>query len=218
MPVSSEWTPWSRFISIDNGPSNPRYQDPPSTVDLATPPRAASPPATSRASETPKAGRSPCLSTAELPQEPGTSSSSGATTPKASQSEGGTSTLSRYSKLSLGFPPLPGFFRTRNSHSVLQPSAKPATETAEEPPGDDAVVDITADSSEDAGSGHAGKPEDDDDRRTIKGVIINTAEPSATPELKQDGNVQGLSGATSAEEKLSDATSLAPVVSVDSFI
>ena len=214
----SECTPWSRIDGSDDRLSNSRYQDSPSTVGLATPPRAASPPATNRASETPKAGRSPCLSIAELPQEPNASASSGATTPKAGQGEGGMSTLSRYSKLSLGFPPLPGFFRSHNSPSILQPSAKSTTDTAGEAREGDTFVDVTADSSEDAGSGHAGKPDDDDDRRTIKGVVIDATEQSATPEVKQGVDGQGLNGATSAEEKISDARSLTTVVSVDSFL
>ncbi|KAF8557393.1 hypothetical protein OG21DRAFT_1435255 [Imleria badia] len=192
-----------------------RHQDSPSTVGLTTPPRAESPPASNRTSETPRAGRSPSLSIAELPQEPNASPSSGATTPKACQGEGGT--LSRYSKLSLGFPPLPGFFRSRHSPTFLQPLAKCATDTAEEGREGGAFVDVSPTSSEGAGSGRAGKPDDDDDRRTIKGVSVDTAEPSATPELKPEGNGQVPNGAASAEEKIPDATSLT-VVAVDSCV
>jgi len=182
-------------------------------VGLATPPRAASPPANP---ETPRAGRSPSLSTTELPQEPNASPGSGVTTPKAGQGEGGTGTPSRYSKLSLGFPPLPGFFRPRNSPTIPHPWAKPATETAEEAQEGGAFVDVPPSSSEGAESGRAGKAEDEDDRRTIKGVVVDTAEQSADPELKQGGN-----GATSTEEKIPDATSLtsvSTVVAIDSFI
>lgn len=173
--------------------------------------------ATSRASETPKAGRSPCLSTAELPQEPDASADSGATTPKGDPSEGGTSTVSRYSKLSLGFPPLPGFFRSRNSPSIVQRSA---TDTGEEGRESGALVDVPPDSSEVAEIGRIGKVEDDDDRRTIKGVIVDSAEQSATAELKPgtDGHVPN--GAVSAGEKVADAQSLngvSSVVAVDRF-
>lgn len=157
------------------------------------------------------------MATVELPQEPGASAGIGATTPKADQGEGGTSTLSRYSKLSLGFPPIPGFFRSRNSPSVLQPSARFATDTVEAALEGDTYVDATADASEDAGPGYAGKPEDDDDRHTIKGVIIDVAEQSASPELKQAGNGRGLNGATT-EEKISDAPPTTTVVSADSFV
>ena len=182
-----------------------------------TPPRATSPPATNRTSETPRAGRSPSLCTTELPQEPDASPSSGVTTPKAGQGEGGASTLSRYSKLSLGFPPLPGFFRSRHSPTIPQPSLKSTTDTAEEGREGDAFVDVPPSSSEGAESGRA---EDDDDRRTIKGVIVDTAEQSASPELKQ-ANGQVPNGATTAEEKVPDATSLTSVstaVAVDSFV
>lgn len=145
------------------------------------------------------------MQTTELPQE----LNSSPTTPKAGQDEESTSTPSRYSKLSLGFPPLPGFFRSRNSPSILPASAKPARDTAEE--GGDAFVDVTTGTSEDAGSGQAGKPEDDDDRGTIKGVIIDTVEQSTTAQLKaEDGRV-------SSEEKISDPASLT-VVSVESFV
>lgn len=188
-------------------------------MGLATPPRAASPPATNRAPETPRAGRSPSLPTTELPQEPNASPSSGATTPKAGQGEGGTSTLSRYSKLSLGFPPLPGFFRSRNSPTILQPSAKSATDTTEEAREGGAF--LLPSSSEGAESGLAGNADDDDDRRTIKGVIVDTAEQSATPELKEGRNGQVPNSATAAEEKIPDATSLtsvSTVVAVDSFV
>lgn len=190
-------------------------------MGLATPPRAASPPAANRACETPRAGQSPSLAATELPQEPNASPGSGVTTPKAGQGEGGTSTLSRYSKLSLGFPPLPGFLRSRNSPTIPQPWAKPATDTAEEAQEGGASVDVPPGSSEGAESGRAGKAEDDDDRRTIKGVVVNTAEQSAAPELKQGGNGQALNGATSTEEKIPDATSLtgvSTVVVIDSFV
>jgi len=195
---------------------NARYQDSPSTVGLATPPRAASPPASNRASETPRAGRSPSLCATELPQEPDASPSSGVTTPKAGQGEGGTSTLSRYSKLSLGLPPLPGFFRSRHSPTIPQRSLKSGTDTAEEGREGGAFVDVPPSSSEGAESGRV---EDDDDRRTIKGVIVDTAEQSATPELKQGNGLPN--GATTAEEKIPDATpltSVSTVVSVDSFV
>ncbi|KAG8220167.1 hypothetical protein J3R82DRAFT_1200 [Butyriboletus roseoflavus] len=197
---------------------NPRYQGSPSTVSLATLPRPASPLATNRASETPRAGRSPSLLTAELPQESNASPSSGVTTPKAGPGEGGTSTLSRYSKLSLGFPPLPGFFRSRNSPTTPQPSAKSTTDTAEEAREGGAFVDVPSDSSEAAESGRGGKPEDDDDRRTINGVIIDGAEQSVTSAVKQGGNVHVPNGACAAEEKTCGATSLSTVVPIDSFI
>ncbi|KAG9314722.1 hypothetical protein JVU11DRAFT_5531 [Chiua virens] len=150
---------------------NLQYQDSPSTstVGLATPPRAASPPAGTRGSDTPKGGRSPRVPTTELPAEPNACSSSGATTPKAGPGEG-TSTLSRYSKLSLGFPPLPGFFRSRHSSTSVQ---TPTKCTAEEGREGGASVDAASDSSDDAGSGHTRKSEDDDDRRTIKGVSVD---------------------------------------------
>ncbi|KAF8446366.1 hypothetical protein L210DRAFT_3475070 [Boletus edulis BED1] len=188
---------------------NSRYEDSPSTVGLTTPPRATSLPATHQAPETPKAGRSPRVSTAELSQEPDASPSSGATTPKAGQGEGGTSTISRYSKLSLAFPPLPVFFRSRNSPTILQSSAKSATDTVEEARDSVAFVGVSPSSSEGTESGHAGRAEDDDDRRTIKGVIVDAAEP--------DGNGEARDGATSAAEKIVDATSLT-VVAVDSFV
>lgn len=138
------------------------------------------------------------------------------TTPKACQGEGGTSTLSRYSKLSLGFPPLPGFFRSRNSPTTPQPSAKCTTETAEEARESGAFVDALSGSSEDAESGCGGKPDDDDDdRRTIKGVITDTAEQSVT---RQGGNGQVPNGASTADEKTRGATSLSTVVPIDSFI
>lgn len=80
-----------------------------------------------------------------------------------------------------------------------------------------AFAEASPSSSEGAGSGRAGKPDDEDDRRTIKGVIVDTAEPSATAELKQGGNGQVPNGTASAEEKIPDATSLT-VVAVDSCV
>lgn len=209
------------FDGSDGGLSNPQCQDSPSTVGLATPLRAASPLATNRVSETPRAGRSPSLSTAELPEEPGASPSSGAATPKVGQSEGGTSTLSRYSKLSLGFPPLPGFFRSRNSPTTPKPPAKFTTDTTEEPQESGAFLDVLSNPLEVAEPGRAGKPDDDDDRRTIKGVIVETAEQSVTSELKQGDNGQIPNGAASAGEKLPPAMSLSTVstvVPMDSFV
>lgn len=171
----------------------------------------ASPPTTYQASETPKAGRTPSLPTSELPEE-SSASTSGVTTPKAGLGEASTSTLSRYSKLSLGFPPFPGFFRSRHSPTTPQASVRLAPDTAEEDLGSDSSVDVSPSSTEAVDAGRIGKAEDDDDRRTIKGVIVDTAEQSVTAGLKLNGN-----GTASAEEKIPDAASLT-VVAGDSFV
>jgi hypothetical protein len=199
-------------------PSNPRYDDSPSSGGLATPPRASPPPAINLTSDTPKAGRSPHLIVAELPQEDDTSSNCGATTPTATSTEGGTSTLSRYSKISLGFPPLRGFLRSRNSSTVLRSSAKTVPDAVEErqeiatsggtPSGPLELVDSS------------GKPDDDDDRRTIKGVIVDHTEQSANSDVKEAGNGH-MPDAASAQEKHPDKSSLttpSTVVSVDGFL
>ncbi|KAF8845490.1 hypothetical protein BDN67DRAFT_920108 [Paxillus ammoniavirescens] len=198
---------------------NPRYDDSPSSGGLATPPRASSPPAINLTSDTPKAGRSPHLSVAELPQEGDISSNSGAITPTATSTDGGTSTLSRYSKISLGFPPLRGFLRSRNSSTVLRSSAKTVADAVEErqeidtsggtPSGPLELVDSS------------GKPDDDDDRRTIKGVIVDHTEQSANSGVKEAGNGHVPDAAASAQEKHPDKTSLttpSTVVSVDGFL
>ncbi|KIJ68818.1 hypothetical protein HYDPIDRAFT_107065 [Hydnomerulius pinastri MD-312] len=192
---------------------NSRYDDSPSSAGLATPPRTSSPPAIHLTSDTPKAGRSPHSPVAELPQENSSPSESGATTPTATSTEGGTGTLSRYSKISLGFPPLPGFLRSRNPSAVLRPSTKSVAETVEEP----------AENGTSSGSSESvERADDDDDRRTIKGVIVDHTEQTvANSEVKEAGSGHVPDGAASTQEKLPDGTSLntsSTVVSVETFL
>ncbi|KIK97882.1 hypothetical protein PAXRUDRAFT_824462 [Paxillus rubicundulus Ve08.2h10] len=200
---------------------NPIYDDSSSSMGLATPPSASTPPALNLTTDAPKAEQNPHLSAAELPQEDDISSSCGATTPTATSTDGGTSTLSRYSKLSLGFPPFRDFLRSRNSSTVLRSSAKTVPDPVEERQEIDISGGTPSDLLELANS--SGKLIDDDDRRTIKGVVVDhTAEQSADSDVKGAGNGHTMpDGTASAQEKHPDETALttpSPVVSVDGFL
>ncbi|KAG1749611.1 uncharacterized protein EDB91DRAFT_1108704 [Suillus paluster] len=140
---------------------NSRVFDSPASSGLATPPRARSPPpALVLTPVSPKA--SPRELPADIEAESTTPTESGATTPTATApfTEGG-STFSRYSKISIGFPPLPGFLRSRNASAIGRASVRLDPETDEE-----------------AQDGVQGAPmgEDEEDRRTIRGVVVDCGE------------------------------------------
>ncbi|KAF9234964.1 hypothetical protein BU15DRAFT_78512 [Melanogaster broomeanus] len=149
---------------------NPRYDDSPSSAGLATPPP----------------GRSPPSCVLELPQE-NTPSNCSPTTPIAtSTTDRGRSTLSRYSKISLGFPPLPDFLRSRNPSTFLRSPVKSVPDGLEDAEETNAPTGTLPSSSGFAAS--AGGPDEDDDRRTIRGVTVDHTEQTASPEVKEAGN------------------------------
>lgn len=184
--------------------ANLRYSqipDSPATSGLATPPGSPSSVPTHPSSDTPKAGRSPHSVNSELPPEvdspPRSGRGMGTTTP----TEG--TTHSRYSKLTLGFPPLTGFLRPRNPASILRSSPRSACEQTEEGPRSSAVWS-TASSSGPGESVRQTGSEDDDDRRTIKGVRVHHTEQTDEGKV-MNGRVPS---EPSTEEKLTDGSSL----------
>lgn len=118
--------------------------------------------------DSPKANH--CLSElpADVEAENTTPTESGSTTPTATTPFTEGSTFSRYSKLSIGFPPLPGFLRSRNA-SVGRVSVKLDPETGWE----------AQDGAQGATSGLPApnlRIGEDEDRRTIGGVVVDCEE------------------------------------------
>lgn len=177
-----------------------RIPDSPAASGLATPPGSPSSAPTYLSSDTPKAGRSPYSVSAELPLDDSPSRSGrgvGTITP----TEG--TTHSRYTKLSLGFPPLTGFLRPRYPASILRSSPRSACERTEGEPQSPAVSSMASSSgSEEFGRQTGG--EDEDDRRTIKGIRLHHTEQTDEGKVV-NGHVPH---EPSTEEKLSDGSSL----------
>lgn len=101
---------------------------------------------------------------ADVEAESSTSPESGSSTPTATApfTEGGT--FSRYSKLSIGFPPLPGFLRSRNASAIGRASVRLDPETGWE--AQDGVQGATSG----LAAPNLRMGEDEEDRRTIRGV------------------------------------------------
>lgn len=120
-------------------------------------------------------------------------SESGSTTPTAASSDG--SAFSRYSKISIGFPPLRGFLRSRNASASAtgRVSVRSDPEVGEE--AQDGVALASGVSSERVG-------DDDDDRRTIRGVVVECGE-----EAKTEGEVRDRE---SVEKSVDDASTAVP--------
>jgi hypothetical protein len=102
----------------------------------------------------------------ELPVEDNTPPASGSTTPTAETD------ASKRTRPFLGLSPLAGFLRSRYP-SAIRPSVKTVTEAPEGPQenGDILVIPPPQNSGEQDESG-----EDDEDRRTIRGVVLDRNE------------------------------------------
>ncbi|KAH7916489.1 hypothetical protein BJ138DRAFT_1075462 [Hygrophoropsis aurantiaca] len=174
------------------------FDSPASSAGLATPPRLSSPPPILRLTPDSPKGQS----NIDLPVDDNSPPNSGSTTPVASNAEA-SSGFSKYSKLSIGFPPLPGFFRSR---SVTSRSEKPvaahndeADESSNTPASlaaGDAIMDV---------SRRLG--EEDEDRRTIRGVTVD-CDDNAKVEGKHVAN--GHCGPQSTGEKSVDGSTAPP--------
>lgn len=138
-------------------------------------PRAASPVETG--SSTPKA-----VYSAELPAEGNTPPASGSTTPTTE-----TGKMSRF----IGLSPIAGFLRARYPSAIRAVSVKPVSEAepvdAPEPPASD--------------EGAEDQPENDEDRRTIRGDV------AADAALEEAGKANGVERGS---EKLGDVPVHAP--------
>ncbi|KAG1889304.1 hypothetical protein F4604DRAFT_2015644 [Suillus subluteus] len=177
--------------------NNSRVFDSPASSGLATPLRAHSlPPALVLTPDSPKADHSPRELPADVEAESTTSPESGSTTPTATVPFTEGSTFSRYSKLSIGFPPLPGFLRSRNASAIGRASVRLDPETAWE--AQDGVQGATS-----------GLPApnlrigDDEDRRTIRGVVTECEEGKGV----EPGEVSVSEGAKEPMEKTMDGAS-----------
>lgn len=147
------------------GVHNSRIFDSPASSGLATPLRAQSlPPALVLTPDSPKT-HNPRELLADVEAESSTSPESGSSTPTATApfTEGGT--FSRYSKLSIGFPPLPGFLRSRNASAIGRASVRLDPETGWE--AQDGVQGATSG----LAAPNLRMGEDEEDRRTIRGVV-----------------------------------------------
>lgn len=181
---------------------NSRVFDSSASSGLATPPPTRPlPPALVLTPDSPKANRSPRELPGEVEAESTTPPESGSTTPTAIApfTEGGT--FSRYSKLSIGFPPLPGFLRSRNASASGRVSVKLDPETGEE----------AQDGVQGAMSGLSGPNlrmgEDEEDRRTIRGVVVDCEEGKGV----EGAEVSVSEGAKEPMEKIvDDASAAAP--------
>ncbi|KAG2109660.1 uncharacterized protein F5147DRAFT_691713 [Suillus discolor] len=149
---------------------NSRVFDSPASSGLVTPLRAHSlPPTLVLTPDSPKANHCSSELPADVEAESTTPTESGSTTPTATTPFTEASTFSRYSKLSIGFPPLPGFLRSRNGSAVGRVSVKLDPETGWE--AEDGVQGATS-----------GLPApnlrigEDEDRRTIRGVVVDCEE------------------------------------------
>ncbi|EGO19453.1 hypothetical protein SERLADRAFT_478872 [Serpula lacrymans var. lacrymans S7.9] len=157
--------------------------DSPILSGLETPPRAQSPPALKLTPSSPD-GESPHESVVEQPQENSSPITSGSATPTAAAAttnDSGTFSKYPYPKISLGFPPLPGFFRSRNP-SASRPSDPPpaiSETSAEVHQNGNASTNEVADERDSDGSNS-----DDDDHRTIQGVSIDAVD-EADPAIKE---------------------------------
>ncbi|KAG0696266.1 hypothetical protein DFH29DRAFT_951775 [Suillus ampliporus] len=148
---------------------NSRVFDSPASSGLATPPRARSPPPPPTLVLTPvspKVDHSQHELPADVEAGSTTPTESGATTPTATVpfTEGG-STFSRYSKISIGFPPLPGFLRSRNASAIGRASVRLDPEIGEE--AQDGVQGATRFS---APNLSLRMGDEEEDRWTIRGV------------------------------------------------
>ncbi|OJA12917.1 hypothetical protein AZE42_05077 [Rhizopogon vesiculosus] len=161
-----------------------RVPDSPVSSGLATPARAPSPPPALVLT----------LPADAVEAEVAPPSESGATTPTAGVPSSDGSTFSRYSKISLGFPPLPGFLRARNTSSMGRVSGRSDPEAAEGAQ-DGLASGLSSD--------RVGDDDDDDDRRTIRGVVIGCAEEAKAVE----GEVRERE---SVEKNVDDASTAAP--------
>ncbi|KAG2345336.1 hypothetical protein BDR05DRAFT_1058436 [Suillus weaverae] len=175
---------------------NSRVFDSPAYSGLTTPLRAHSlPPALVLTPDSPKADHS----LRELPAEV-EAESTGSTTPTAPApfAEGGT--FSRYSKLSIGFPPLPGFLRSRNASVIGRASVRLDPETGWE------VQDGVQGATSGLPAPNLRMGEDEEDRRTIRGVVVDCEGKSVEP-----GEVSVSEGAKEPMEKaVDDASTAAP--------
>ncbi|KAG2049835.1 hypothetical protein BDR06DRAFT_960931 [Suillus hirtellus] len=148
---------------------NSRVFDSPASSGLVTPLRAHSlPPTLVLTPDSPKANHCSSELPADVEAENTTPTESGSTTPTATTPFTEGSTFSRYSKLSIGFPPLPGFLRSRNA-SVGRVSVKLDPETGWE----------AQDGAQGATSGLPApnlRIGEDEDRRTIGDVVVDCEE------------------------------------------
>lgn len=180
---------------------NSRVFDSPASSGLVTPLRAHSlPPALVLTPDSPKADHSLRELPGDVEAESATSPDSGSTTPTATVPFTEGSTFSRYSKLSIGFPPLPGFLRPRNASVIGRASVRLDPETAWE--AQDGVQGATS-----------GLPVpnlrmgEDEDRRTIRGVVVECEEGKSV----EPGEVNVSEGAKEPMEKtVDDASTAAP--------
>lgn len=174
--------------------SNSRVSNSPVSSGLTTPLRAQSPPpALVLTSNSPNDEHNASELHADAVEvEVTTSSESRATTPTAS-TDGGTFT--RYSKISIGFPPLPGFLRSRNASAMSRVSPRSDPEAVEETQGG-----VTSElPSETVG-------DDEDDRRTIRGVVVCGEEAKAV-----EGEVRAQE---SVEKRVDNASTAMPCAMV----
>lgn len=134
-----------------------------------------------------------CSSDPEGPNR--TPPSSGATTPTATASSDDRKTRSL-----LGFYPLAGFLRSRYPSVVGRPSVKSVSETHEGP--EPTPVPLTEGAPEETN----GSGDDDDDRRTLRGV---SSEAQTEQEVKctPNGNGLGNAGLSGHEKSLHAANS-----------
>ncbi|OAX43649.1 hypothetical protein K503DRAFT_814528, partial [Rhizopogon vinicolor AM-OR11-026] len=167
-----------------------RVPDSPVSSGLVTPARAHSPPPALVLT----------LPADAIEAEVAPPSESGATTPTAGVPSSDGSTFSRYSKISLGFPPLPGFLRSRNTSSMGRVSGRSDPEAAEGAQ-DGVASGLSSDRVGDDDD------DDDDDRRTIRGVVVGCAEEAKAV----DGEV---SERESVEKRVDGASTAAPCAMV----
>lgn len=180
---------------------NSRVFDSPASSRLATPLQAHSlPPTLVLTPDSPKANNGTRELPADVEAESTTPPESGSTTPTATVPFSEGSTFSRYSKLSIGFPPLPGFLRSRNASAIGRTSVRLDPEIAWEGP--DGVQGAT--------SGLLVpnlRVGEDEDRRTIRGVVVECEEGKSV----EPGEVSVSEGTKEPMEKaVDDATTAAP--------
>jgi hypothetical protein len=147
--------------------------------------------------DSPKADHNPRELLADVEAESTTLAESGSTTPTATApfTEGGT--FSRYSKLSIGFPPLPGFLRSRNVSGIGRASVRLDPETGCE--AQDGVQGATSG----LPAPNLGTGEDEEDRRTIRGVV-DCAEGKPVEVSVSEGGKEPM------EKTVNDASAAAP--------
>ncbi|EIW86351.1 hypothetical protein CONPUDRAFT_133794 [Coniophora puteana RWD-64-598 SS2] len=124
----------------------------------------------------------------------GDGSGSGAVTPTASSNDG--SAFSRYSRISIGLPQLPGFWRSRTSSSIA-PSVKRETENGHPVHANGSAADG------EASTGQAPEQpirDDEDDRRTIRGLDMDHSD--GTDERKQDVKTPAAGGVEKSAKEI----------------